>query len=226
MPLTIFAVLTLSLAMTFHARAATVVDMQLIRAAFFSDACRQQAETLGITSTSDANALVAAFAGLKPRPANSPAPEGQRDDCGVPTVAVINLLRLNGIDAELVSATMAKEAAPADQVERVLVYVPALPLFRSCAAARRAKPRRSARSRAGRAQTHSRPLARRQCARCLPQHLHACVHGGRQRNTARARQNRNNPRPLNAEGAVPTKAGPHDCRPPKYGPLQRGRRDA
>jgi len=126
MPLTIFAVLTLSLAMTFHARAATVVDMQLIRAAFFSDACRQQAETLGITSTSDANALVAAFAGLKPRPANSPAPEGQRDDCGVPTVAVINLLRLNGIDAELVSATMAKEAAPADQVERVLVYVPAL----------------------------------------------------------------------------------------------------
>jgi hypothetical protein len=53
-PLTIFAVLALSLAMTLHARAATTVDMQLIRAAFFSDACRQQAEALGIARTSDA----------------------------------------------------------------------------------------------------------------------------------------------------------------------------
>jgi hypothetical protein len=99
--------------------------MQLIRAAFFSDACRQQAEALGIAHTSDANALLAAFAGLQRRPANPPAGNG-RDDCKVPAVALINLLRLNGIDAELVSATMAKEAAPADQVERVLVYVPAL----------------------------------------------------------------------------------------------------
>jgi hypothetical protein len=40
--------------MTLHARAATTVDMQLIRAAFFSDACRQQAEALGIARTSDA----------------------------------------------------------------------------------------------------------------------------------------------------------------------------
>jgi hypothetical protein len=100
--------------------------MQLIRAAFFSDACRQEAEALGIARTSDANALLAAFAGLQRRPASSPTAGAQRDDCSVPAVAVINLLRLNGIDAELVSATMAKEAAPADQVERVLVYVPTL----------------------------------------------------------------------------------------------------
>lgn len=125
MPLTIFAVLALSLAMTLHARAATIVDMQLVRAAFFSDACRQEAEALGIERTSDANALVAAFAGW--RPANSRAAEGQqRDDCTVPAVALIHLLRLNGIDAELVSATMANESVPADPIDRVLVYLPAL----------------------------------------------------------------------------------------------------
>jgi hypothetical protein len=126
MALIIFAALALSLAMTISVRAATVVDMQVIRAAFFSDACRQQAEALGIARTSDANALLAAFARLRPRPASSPPADAQRDDCKVPAVALINLLRLNGIDAELVSATMAKEAAQADQVERVLVYVPVL----------------------------------------------------------------------------------------------------
>ena len=101
MPLKIFAVLALCLAMTAPGLTATVVDMQLIRAAFFSDACRQQAEALGIARTPDANALVAAFAGLKRRPANSRAAERQqRDDCTVPAVELINLLRLNGIDAE------------------------------------------------------------------------------------------------------------------------------
>lgn len=123
MPLIIFAALALCLAMT--AAGATAVDMQVIRAAFFSDVCREQADALGIARTSDANALLAAFAGLQRRPAGAPTADAQRDDCKVPAVALINLLRLNGIDAELVSATMA-EAAPADQVERVLVYVPAL----------------------------------------------------------------------------------------------------
>jgi hypothetical protein len=120
MALKIFTVLALCLAMTASGWTARVVDMQLIRAAFFSDACRQSAEALGIARTSDANALLAAFVRLRPRPAGN-----GRDDCSVPAVVLINLLRLNGIDAELVSATMA-EAAPADQVERVLVYVPAL----------------------------------------------------------------------------------------------------
>ena len=127
MPLKIFAVLALCLAMTAPGLTATVVDMQLIGAAFFSDACRQQAEALGIARTPDANALVAAFAGLKRRPANSRAAERQqRDDCTVPAVELINLLRLNGIDAELVSATMANESVPADPIDRVLVYLPAL----------------------------------------------------------------------------------------------------
>src|SRR5437870_5762524 len=43
MALKIFTVLALCLATTAPGRAATVVDMQLIRAAFFSDACRQAA---------------------------------------------------------------------------------------------------------------------------------------------------------------------------------------
>ena len=122
MPLKIFAILALCLAMTAPGLAATIVDTQLIRAAFFSDVCRQQAEALGIKRTSDANALLTAFAGLRRQPANSPAAEGKRDDCSVPAVLLINLLRGNGIDAELVSAT----TAPADPVDRVLVYVPAL----------------------------------------------------------------------------------------------------
>ena len=125
MGLKIFAVLALCLAMTAPGLAATIVDTQLIRAAFFSDACRQQAEALGISRTSDANALLAAFAGLRRQPANSPAAEGKRDDCSVSAVLLINLLRDNGIDAELVSATMAKETV-ADPSERALVYVPAL----------------------------------------------------------------------------------------------------
>jgi hypothetical protein len=58
--LKVFAVLALCLAMTAPGLAATIVDIQLIRAAFFSDACRQQAEALGIARTSNANALLAA----------------------------------------------------------------------------------------------------------------------------------------------------------------------
>ena len=107
MALKIFTVLALWLAMIASGWTAPVVDMQLIRAAFFSDACRQQAEALGVAHTSDANALLAAFAGLQRRPASSPTADAQRDDCKVPAVAVINLLRLNGLDAQLVSATMA-----------------------------------------------------------------------------------------------------------------------
>jgi hypothetical protein len=102
MALKIFTVLALCLAMTASGWTARVVDMQVIRAAFFSDACRQQAEALGIARTSDANALLAAFARLRPRPASSPPADAQRDDCKVPAVALINLLRLNRIDAELV----------------------------------------------------------------------------------------------------------------------------
>jgi len=126
MALRIFTVLALCLATTVPGEAATVVDTQLIRATFFSDACRQETQALGIARTSDANVLVAAFAGLRQQGARVSGGDAQRNDCSVPAVALINLLRLNGIDAELVSAAMTKEAMPADQSDRVLVYVPAL----------------------------------------------------------------------------------------------------
>ena len=84
MPLTIIAVLALCLAMTVPARAATALEYRLVGPAFFSDACRQEAEALGIARTSDANALLAAFAGLRRQPANSSAAEGSATTAACP----------------------------------------------------------------------------------------------------------------------------------------------
>src|SRR5262249_39267323 len=78
MALKIFTFLALGLATTVPGRAATAVEYRLVGPAFFSDACRQQAEGLGITRTSDANALLAAFAGLRRQPANPPPADRQR----------------------------------------------------------------------------------------------------------------------------------------------------
>jgi hypothetical protein len=50
---------------------------------------------------------------LRRQPANSPAAEGKRDDCSEPAVLLINLLRGNGM-------------APAEPIDRILVYVPVL----------------------------------------------------------------------------------------------------
>src|SRR5260370_8769825 len=65
MPLTMFAALALLLATTFHAQPRPTARNRLVRAAFFSDACRQEGEALGIARSSDAQALSAAFAGLR-----------------------------------------------------------------------------------------------------------------------------------------------------------------
>jgi hypothetical protein len=102
---------------------------RLIRSAYFSDACRQEAKALGIAGTSDANALFAAFATLgRPIASGADHPDAERDDCRAPVVLLINLLRLNGIDAELVFASMSRasaaDGAPPDKIDRVLVYVP------------------------------------------------------------------------------------------------------
>jgi hypothetical protein len=106
---------------------------QLIRVAYFSDACRQAAEALGIARTSDPNTLFAALAGLGRRhPApGADRPHAQRDDCAMPVVLSINVLRLNGVDAELVLASMtpsgaAADGAPSDVIDRILIYVAAL----------------------------------------------------------------------------------------------------
>ena len=126
MPLTMFAVLALLLATTFHGQAEPTVGDRLVRAAFFSDACRQEGEALAVARSSDANALVAAFGGLRRQRASASGADAVHEDCRVPAIVLINLLRLNGIDAELVSAATVKATTPADQTERVLVYVPAL----------------------------------------------------------------------------------------------------
>lgn len=102
---------------------------RLFEAAYFSDACRQAADALGIARTSEATALFTAFATLgRPIASGADRPDAERDDCGAPVVLLINLLRLNGIDAEIVLASIspasAANGAPPDKIDRVLVYVP------------------------------------------------------------------------------------------------------
>jgi hypothetical protein len=123
------------LVMTFEGQAGMSIEDRLVQATFFSDACRQEAEALGIEVTSDANVLFAAFAPILatvPRPAlRADWPDARNDDCKVPAVLLINLLRFNGIDAELVFASMAPagmaaDSVPFDKIDRILVFVTAL----------------------------------------------------------------------------------------------------
>lgn len=129
----IAAMLALWLAMIAHpqvAMSSSWDDMKrLMQSAYFSAACRQAAEALGITRTADANALFAAFAPLgRPIASGADRPDAERDDCKAPVVLLVNLLRLNGIDAEIVLASIspasAANGAPPDKIDRVLVYVP------------------------------------------------------------------------------------------------------
>jgi hypothetical protein len=80
---------------------------RLISATFFSDACRQRTASLHILSTTDAQFLIEAFAqgiGAEALDLRAERRAGSADtriedaDCGVPAVALINLLRLNGLD--------------------------------------------------------------------------------------------------------------------------------
>jgi hypothetical protein len=83
----------------------------LLSASYFSQSCRQEAEVLDIVHTTDARFLVAAFA--QSVAAGTPDARAERragsfdarsgsTSCGLPVVALTNLLRLNGIAAELV----------------------------------------------------------------------------------------------------------------------------
>lgn len=126
--------LALWLATSMNAQAVIGTDWdiakRLIHAAYFSDSCRQQAEALGITGTSDANALFAAFVRFaRPVDTRSGVPDAQRDECGAPAVLLINVLRRNGVNAEIVFASMSSASA-ADaafaKIDRVLVFVPEL----------------------------------------------------------------------------------------------------
>jgi len=110
---------------------------RLARAAYFSDACRQEAAALGIMATADADALFAAFArrfAAAALPADRPDvlyPNVLGNDCQAPAVVLINLLRGNGIDAALAFSLLPRanaggEIEPLGKIDRVLVYVPAL----------------------------------------------------------------------------------------------------
>jgi hypothetical protein len=132
---TILAVFALGflLALIFDAPAAIAAEDRLVRAAFFSDECRMEADALGIMQTSDANALLAAFATFRrnlPAPAASNPMNMLSGDCRMPVIMLVNLLRLNGIEAELVFASMqpadAVDGALSGEIDRILVYVTVL----------------------------------------------------------------------------------------------------
>jgi hypothetical protein len=129
------ATLACWLAVTAHPHAAVAASWNsLIQAAYFSEACRQDAEAIGISHMPDANAVLAAFAAFERRRVigiGDDQPDARLDDCKGPAILLINLLRLNGLDAELVFALLAPASAAADSAAsdktgRILVYVPAL----------------------------------------------------------------------------------------------------
>jgi hypothetical protein len=112
---------------------------RLISLSFFSDACREKAVSLRILSATDAQFLVEAFAqsiGADPldvraeRRAGSAHTRMEDADCEVPAVALVNLLRLNSVAAELVllSTRPAGRSHPAgfDMFPSLAVYVPSL----------------------------------------------------------------------------------------------------
>ena len=132
----------------------TIVDMQaateagqdgmarVTQSAYFSGACREEAQALGIAPTPDANELVTAFATVVRHVFAQHVASGaggqdmkknldmENSDCRVPVVLLINLLRLNGVDAELVfvfmSPASAADDAPPGNIDRMLVFVPGL----------------------------------------------------------------------------------------------------
>lgn len=119
------------------ARAADVSgDLKaLLTAAYFSPACAAEAARLGIAGA-DPELLIAAFA--QSFASGEPDARAERRaagagssgsvDCRASAVALVNLLRANGIAAELVlvSYPAGTASAPPDKVDGPLVYVPAL----------------------------------------------------------------------------------------------------
>jgi hypothetical protein len=106
----------------------------LVSASYFSETCRHEAGLLGIEHTADARFLVAAFAQSMAAGAPDARAERRADlldarsgsvSCDLPAVALINLLRLNGVAAELVLASPTANSAFTDRPDGVLVYVPA-----------------------------------------------------------------------------------------------------
>jgi len=108
-----------------------------VQAAYFSEACRNEVKALDLAPSPDAGALFGAFAWqLAARSPDERAELGagwlsksNAGDCALPTVLLINLFRLNGIDAELVLASILPADMPRaspNKIHHVLVYVPTL----------------------------------------------------------------------------------------------------
>ncbi len=120
----------------------TIVDMRaatgagrdtmerLTQSAYFSAACRKEAEALGIAPTSDVNELLTAFAAVARHVASGAGRlDMENSDCRVPVVLLINLLRLNRVDAELAFVSMSRasaDSASLGKIDRILVFVPGL----------------------------------------------------------------------------------------------------
>jgi hypothetical protein len=112
----------------------------LVSAAYFSDACRHEAELFGIVGLADPRFLIAAFG----RRMAAGTPDARAEvragpvdvksgsaGCSLPAVGFINLLRLNGIAAELALVSTQRAGAPSepaalDKLDKALVYVPVL----------------------------------------------------------------------------------------------------
>jgi hypothetical protein len=100
-----------------------------VSGAFFSEACRQRAAEIGLSGTTNVDVTLAAVAAFGRRLKRPGIPEVVLDDaCEVPAVLLVNLLRSNGVDADVVLVAR-RPRAPSDGlsgklVERIYVYVP------------------------------------------------------------------------------------------------------
>jgi hypothetical protein len=100
----------------------------LVNGAFFSEACRQRAAGIGLSETTNVDVVLSAIAafGRRLKPG---VPEVMLDDaCEVPAILLVNLLRSNGVDAEIVLVAR-RPRDPSDGsseklVQRIYVYIP------------------------------------------------------------------------------------------------------
>ena len=116
---------------------------RLARAAYFSETCRQEAAALDVR-TSDPDALIAAVAAFAR--GRSAMLDARTDDCKAPVVLLVNVMRINNLDAELVftpttQMNAARDIEAADKIDCAVVHVtefaryvdPVLPLGRQAA---------------------------------------------------------------------------------------------
>ena len=97
------------------------------RSAFFSEACRQRAAEIRLSDTADLEAALSAVAAFRRQAQPPGVPDTRNDACEMPAVLLINLLRLNRVDAELVLVSPSVQQiddAAARMLNRIFVYVP------------------------------------------------------------------------------------------------------